>query len=273
MRSLGARRSQCRSLLRLAACIFILLATLPALAASAEREAAIRDLVLANHILAAKEVLDGYGHVSVRDPDNPNQYLLARSMAPGLVAAADIMTFDLDSKAVGGDSRSGYLERFIHGEIYRTRPDVKAIVHSHTPEVIPFAATGVPLRPLYHMTYFIGFGVPVYEIRQFRKASDKSMLVHDQQLAQPLARVLGDKAVVLMRGHGAVIVARTLPEVVGRSVYLKQNAVMQATAMALSKKVSYLEAEEGVADIMSSAYARDWAVWNRDLQNQCAPAK
>ncbi len=253
------------NLRKIAICLLVLLFSLPLLAASAQRDAAVRDLVLANHILAAKEVLDGYGHISVRDPDNPNQFLLARSMAPGLVTAADIMTFDLDSKPVGGDTRVGYLERFIHGEIYRARPDVNSVIHSHTPELIPFGATGIQLRPLYHMTSFIGFGVPVYEIRNYRAPTSRSMLVTSQQLAQPLARLLGDKAAaVMMRGHGAAIVARTIPEVVGRGVYLKQNAALQAIAMTLSKQVTYLENEEGVADIQYSSYGRDWAVWTRD---------
>ena len=258
----------------IAVCILALLCSLPALGASALHDAAVRDLVLANHILATKEVLDGYGHISVRDPDNPNLYMIARSMAPGLVTAADIMTFDLDSKAVGGDTRVGYLERFIHGEIYRARPDVNSVVHSHTPEVIPFGATGIQLRPLYHMTSFIGSGVPIFEIRNYRAPTSKSMLVTSQQLAQPLARLLGDKAAVLMRGHGAVIVARSIPEVVGRGVYLKQNAALQATAMALSKQVIYLEGDEGLADTMYSSYGRDWAVWSRDeLKNNPEPAK
>ena len=123
--------------------------------APGEKNAVVNDLVTANHILANKEVVDGYGHVSIRNPENPNQYFLARSMAPGLVTAADIMTFDLDSNPVGGDTRTSYAERFIHGEIYKMRPDVKAIVHSHSPELIPFGVTNLPLQPIYHMSLFL----------------------------------------------------------------------------------------------------------------------
>src|SRR5580692_2381715 len=124
-------------------------------------KAFIDELVLANHILANEDVVDGYGHVSVRDPSNPNHYFLARAGAPVLVAAADITEYDLDSNPATATSVTGYTERFIHGEIYKARPDVMAVVHCHCPEVIPFANTSVPLQPMHHMGNFIGAGVPV----------------------------------------------------------------------------------------------------------------
>ena len=134
--------------------------------AAPTRQALINELVMANHILANEGVLDGYGHVSVRSPTDPSRYLLARAGAPGLVTVADITEYDLDSQPVTASSAAGYPERFIHGEIYKARPDVMAVVHCHCPEVIPFGATTVPMRPLYHMGYFIAEGVPVFEIRK-----------------------------------------------------------------------------------------------------------
>ena len=229
------------------------------------RDSALHDLVLANHILAAKDVVDGYGHVSVRQPGNEGQYLLARSMAPALVTEADVMTFTLDSNPVGGDTRKPYIERFIHGEIYHARPDVKAIVHCHSPELIPFGATAVPLRALYHMSAFIAFGVPVLEIREARAASDKLMLVHTRELGQALARVLGSKGAALMRGHGAAVVGASLPEVVGRAFYLQLNAKLQAQAMTLGREITYLTPEEAQASL-ALGYDRNWEVWARELE-------
>lgn len=240
-----------------------------AVAAPAESDSAIHELVLANRVLAAKEVVDGYGHVSVRHPSLANRYLLARSMAPALVTDADIMTFDLESNALGNDSRQPYLERFIHGEIYRVRPDVKAIVHCHSPELIPFADTGIQLRPLYHMSAFLGAGVPIFEIRDSRAASDKSMLVHNRELGQALARVLGKSEAALMRGHGAVIVAGTLPQVVGRGVYLQINAKLQAQAMTLGKPINYLEPDEDPGGPTVSGYGRNWEIWKQQVEAGC----
>lgn len=251
----------------LCALVAVLLA-LPALAAPpVSRDSVIEDLVIANRILADRDVVDGYGHASVRDPNNPNQYLMARSMAPELVTKADIMTFDIDSNALNNDKRVAYLERFIHGEIYRQRPDVMAIVHCHTPEIIPFGVTTVPLRPLYHMTDFLSAGVPVYEIRDFRKADDKSMLVHNRELGKALAGVLGSKSAVLMRGHGAVLVGNSLAHAVGRSVYLKINAQQQAIAMTLSRKINYLQPGETSPPTVTE-FGRDWEVWKKKVWDE-----
>jgi len=150
----------------------------------------IEDLVAANRILVDQGVLDGYGHVSVRHPADPQRYLMSRSLAPELVTAADVMEYDLDSTPVDARGRTTYLERFIHGEIYRARPDVKAVVHHHSPSVIPFGVGAVPLQPLYHMSAFLGGGVPVYDIKT---ASGRStdMLVRDAALGRGLAQALG----------------------------------------------------------------------------------
>ena len=144
-------------------------------------------------------MVDGYGHVSVRNPANPNRCFLARASAPALVTSADVAEYDLDSKPVTNTSATGYSERFIHGEIYKARPDVMAVVHCHCLDVIPFAATSVPLQPMYHMEYFIGEGVPVYDIRRVAGITD--MLISTPELGRALAQTLGSKHATLTRGY------------------------------------------------------------------------
>src|SRR5712691_2433366 len=224
----------------------------------------VEDLVAANRILVDQSVLDGYGHVSVRHDRDPNRYLMSRSLAPELVTAADIMEYDLDSTPVDPRGRTSYLERFIHGEIYRVRPDVRAIVHNHSPSVIPFGVTGVPLRPLYHMSAFLSAGVPVFDIRQ-ASGGMTDMLVRTPALGQALARTLGTRPVALMRGHGAVVVGASLPLVVFRSVYTEVNARLQSQAMALGGQVTYLDPEEArLAEASVSGTApRPWELWKK----------
>lgn len=223
-------------------------------------------LVAANHILAQQGILDGYGHVSVRSDNARDRYLLSRSLAPALVTAADIQQYDLDSKPLDPAARSSFIERFIHGEIYRARPDVQAIVHSHTPSLIPFGVTATTLRPLYHMTAFVGEGVPVFEIRKVRGDDPKMlMLVHNPALGRALAATLGTKPAALMRGHGAVIVGSSLPHVVGRSVYLGLNATLQAQAIALGGNINYLDPAEAREEILDN-YQRAWELWKRQAE-------
>ncbi len=243
--------------------LWLLLGLLLAVAAPAfpQSKNVIDELVLANHILANEGVLDGYGHVSVRDPANPNHYFLAKAGAPSLVTAADITEYDLDSKPVTNASATGYTERFIHGEIYKARTDVMAVVHCHCPEVIPFANTAVPLQPMHHMGSFIGAGVPVFEIRNAGGETD--MLIRTPALGRALAQTLADKSAVLMRGHGAAIAAPSLHIVVGRSYYLNLNARLQMQAMQLGGKVSYLDSEESKKAVID--YERSWDSWKHDL--------
>ena len=217
----------------------------------------IEELVLANHILANEEVVDGYGHVSVRSPGNPNHYFLARAGAPALVSAAAITEYDLESNPVTDTSATGYTERFIHGEIYKARPDVMAIVHCHCPEVIPFANTSVPLQPMHHMGSFIGGGVPVFEIRNAGGETD--MLIRTPALGRALAQTLGAKSAVLMRGHGAAVVAPSLHVVVARAYYLNLNARLQLQAVQLGGKVTYLDSEESRK--AATDYERSWDSW------------
>lgn len=237
----------------------------PQTAATPDRQTLIDELALANRILANEGVLDGYGHVSIRSPTSPTHYFLARSKAPALVTAADITEYDLDSRPVLSTQVSGYIERFIHGEIYRARQDVVAVVHCHCPEVIPFAATSVPLRPLYHMAFFIGEGVPVFDIRKAAGTTD--MLIRTPELGRALVETLLNKPTALMRGHGAVIAAASLHLVVAQAYYLNLNARLQLQAMQLGgDKVIYLD--QGEATKAAQDYERSWDFWKSRLPRQ-----
>jgi ribulose-5-phosphate 4-epimerase/fuculose-1-phosphate aldolase len=227
----------------------------------------IDDLVAANRILVDQGVLDGYGHVSARHDRDPSRFMMSRSLAPELVTAADIMEYDLDSEPVDPRGRSSYLERFIHGEIYRGRPDVRAVVHDHSPSVIPFGVTGAPLRPLYHMSAFLAAGVPVFDIRA-AAGGDTDMLVRTPALGRALAQALGARPVALMRGHGAVVVGPSLPIVVFRSIYTEMNARLQAQALALGGPVTYLspgEAQQAEAAVAGTV-GRPWELWKQKVR-------
>ena len=224
----------------------------------------IADLVAGNRILAMENILDAMGHISVRNPSRPERFLLARSMPPELVTAADVLELDLDGNPVKAGSPASYLERFIHSEIYRARRDVNAIVHCHTPSLIPFADSDVPLRAMYHMAAFIADGVPVFDIRQAAGMTD--LLVRDAKLGKALAASLGNKSVALMRHHGAVVVATSIPNVVGRSVYLDVNARVQIQTMAIGGKATYVDPAEAKLRMSDpNEYARAWDLWKRKV--------
>jgi HCOMODA/2-hydroxy-3-carboxy-muconic semialdehyde decarboxylase len=222
----------------------------------------IEDLVAAYRILAQQAVLDGFGHVSARHNRSPNRFLLSRSLAPELVTRGDIIEFDLDGNAVNANGRALYSERFIHAEIYRARPDVRAVVHAHAPALIPYGVSSVPLRPVYHMASFIGTGVPIFDIRKQFGMTD--MLVNDAAKGRALAQALGDKTCVLMRGHGVAVVGSTIPIAVGRSIYLDLNARIQTQATDLGGNVTYLDPEEArlvMAGGENRGYERAWELW------------
>jgi ribulose-5-phosphate 4-epimerase/fuculose-1-phosphate aldolase len=231
----------------------------PALAADASL---IEDLVAANRILAMHGVLDAYGHVSARSREDPGRFLLSRSLAPSLVTAADIQEYGADSEPIG-DTRKAYLERYIHGEIYRTRADVMAIVHSHSDSVIPFGISRTALRPVYHMASFLWSGVPVFDIRRVREEND--LLIRDRPLGKALARSLGKCNCVLMRGHGMTVVGENVPEVVFRTVYTEMNAKLQMNAARLEGPLTFLSAEEGrrATDSNRPTIERPWELWKR----------
>ncbi|MGA7328761.1 MAG: class II aldolase/adducin family protein [Rhodomicrobium sp.] len=226
------------------------------------RTAAVEEIAIGSRILAEFGVVDGFGHVSARDPSDPNRFLMSRSLAPALVTPADIMEFDMDGNAVDAKGRSLFLERFIHSEIYKARPDVMAVVHAHSPGVIPFSITKMPLRPVYHNTAFIGAGAPVWDIRtDFGTGTD--MLVRNKEIGRSLANALGDKSVLLMRGHGDVTVGPSVKMAVFRAYYTEVNARLQSQAAALGGEVNFLTAEEGAkADQVNFAVIdRVWNLW------------
>ncbi len=241
----------------------------PAAAAREQARAkAIDDLVAANHILAELGVLDAYGHVSIRVPGDPKHFLLARSIAPELVTATDLLEHDLQGNAVAPPGTALFGERFIHAAVYAARPDVQAVVHNHALALIPFGVTGVPLRPVFHMSGFLGAGVPVFDIRAAGEQTD--MLVKTLPLGQALAKALGQNNIALMRGHGAVVVGPDMPRTVFRSVYSEQNARLQTQAMQLSQKVTYLDPEEATRAqaSMEATAARPWELWRKKVQGK-----
>jgi ribulose-5-phosphate 4-epimerase/fuculose-1-phosphate aldolase len=223
--------------------------------------ALLEDIVVGSRILADFGVVDGFGHVSARDPANPNHFLMSRSLAPALVTADDIMEFDLDGNPVDARGRAIFIERFIHSEIYKARPDVMSVVHTHSPGVIPFSVSKVPLRAMFHNPAFLAVGVPVWDIR--KDFGETSMLVNNAALGKSLAETLSDKPVVLMRGHGDVTVGPTVKMAVFRAYYTDVNARLQAQALALGGEPNYLTPGEGVkADQTNFAVMdRIWNLW------------
>lgn len=225
----------------------------------------VTELVLANHILYRQDVLDGFGHVSVRHPSRPDRFLLSRSKAPKLIRADDILEYDLDSEPVRADSPPGYLERFIHSEIYRARPDVQSIVHSHARPLLAFGAVpSVPLRPICHMCGFIGASAPVFDMRDV--AGDQSdLLVRDTGAAHALAGQLAEGNIVLMRGHGMTVVGASIREAVFRSIYAVVNARTQIEAIGLGE-VTYLSLGEAKAtdETARKTLDRAWELWRQE---------
>jgi ribulose-5-phosphate 4-epimerase/fuculose-1-phosphate aldolase len=222
----------------------------------------IEDLVAANRILAMHGVLDAYGHVSARSDANPAHFYMSRSLAPYLVTPDDVVEHGPDSEPIG-DARKGYLERYIHGEMYRRRADVMAVVHSHSDSVIPFGVTKSGLRPVYHMASFLWNGAPVYDIR--RSTPENDLLIRDRRLGKELADAIGECSCVLMRGHGMTVVGESLPEAVFRSVYTEMNAKLQGLASQLEGPIEFLSDEEGRRATVSNrgTLERPWELWKK----------
>lgn len=228
----------------------------------------IADVAAAARILAARGVVDGFGHVSMRHPDAPDRYLMSRALAPAQVTPADIVEYDLDSNACDPEAPKGFLERFIHGQIYKARPDVGAVVHSHSPSVIPFGLTKAPMRACFHNAAFLAEGVPVFDIAADHGATD--MLVSDNDKGVALASCLGTKPVALMRAHGSVACGPTLETAVFRAVYTEVSARVQHWAVALAgdgEELAVLSEEEGrLADVPNqTAGLRAWDLWRAEI--------
>jgi HCOMODA/2-hydroxy-3-carboxy-muconic semialdehyde decarboxylase len=222
------------------------------------------DLVVANRILANENVVDAYGHVSMRHPQNPKRFFLARSLAPEMVEAGDIMELDLEGNALGGDTRQPYLERFIHAAVYEARPDVMAVVHAHAEDVLPFGITAAALKPVIHSGSFMGEHVPVWDIRD-RFGDRTNLLVTNMAQGRDLAATLEKNNVALMRGHGFVAAARSLIEVVRMSVYVPRNARVQYKAMQLGElkplSAGEIEARNAGYKPHSPETWRAWEYW------------
>lgn len=224
----------------------------------------IEDLVYANHILYQQEVLDGFGHVSVRSDKDPTHFLMARSMAPALVTTADIMEYDKEGEPVDARGRNSYVERYIHAAIYRVRPDVKSVVHSHSPDIIPYSVTGTTLRPVYHVSAFLRLGAPIFDTQE--GFGDTDMLIRDNKLGDGLAKVLGNSGIALIRGHGFVAVAESTQVAVYRSIYTQLNARVQAEGMKLGT-IKYLTPGEAVKAqaITEGTVGRPWELWKSQV--------
>ena len=222
----------------------------------------IGDLVAGSRILAQHEVLDAYGHVSARSDKRPDRYIMTRSLAPALAAEGDLIEYDLDSEPVS-DKRKGFIERYIHGEIYRVRPEVMAIVHSHSPSVIPFGVTRTRLRPVYHMGAFLWSGAPVFDIRREREEND--LLIRDRPLGEALARSLGKCNCVLMRGHGMTVIGDSVVEAVFRAIYTEMNARLQIQASQLEGPIEFLSDAEGRRSTAANrgTLERPWELWKK----------
>ncbi len=226
-------------------------------------EVIIEELVTANRILAKEGIVDSFGHVSARHPDDPQRYLLSRARAPERIEPGDIVEYALDGTAIDERGRTPYLERFIHGAVYEARPDVHAVVHNHSPSVIPFGVTGKKLKPLLHMCASIGHEVPVWDSHD--KFGDTTLLVSDMEMGRDLARLLGSGPTALMRGHGATVVGRTVRHAVFIAVYLEVGAKLQMQSMAMGdiKFLTPGEVNKIVARVNDYTLNRAWENWAR----------
>ena len=225
-------------------------------------DSAIADLVVANRILAREDVVDAYGHISVRHPDNPRHFFISRSVAPELVEREDIVELGLDGEPVREEKRTLYLERFIHAAILEARPDIQAVVHAHAEDILPFGiAQARPLRPVIHSGSFIGANVPVWDIAD--RFGDTNLLVINMEQGRDLAKCLGANNVALMRGHGFASAGRSLIEVVRMSVYLPRNARALLRANELGGEIKYLS--QGEIDARNRGYSpystETWRAW------------
>ena len=230
--------------------------------------ALMADLAAAGRILVAQGVMDGFGHVSLRHPQAPGRYFMARSIAPALVTPDDIIEYDLDSNPCNANGRGSFLERFIHGEIYKARPDIVSVVHSHSPSVIPFGLVNVPIQAMFHNAAFLAAGVPVFDIREKFGATD--MLVGNSAKGVALAAVMGKKDIAMMRAHGSVACGPTLQSAVFRAVYTEVNARIQHWTLSLGggMPIAALDSEEGrLADAVNqTAGMRAWDLWRSQVR-------
>lgn len=234
---------------------------------SKARKAAIRDLVAANHILFNEGIFDAYGHVSARDPDDPERFLLARHVAPSLVTRSDIRTFDLAGNVLDGEGEKLYTELWIHAAMYAAQPGVNGVVHSHSLSILPFGATRTALQPIWAPAAFLSLGVAHFDTRDV--AGDTDLMIRTPALGRALAEAIADRPVALMRGHGATVVGKSLREAVFRAVYVEANAKIQTEALRMGEPV-YInpgEAAHSIAHMDADpSYRRAWEFWTRNVK-------
>jgi len=248
---------------------FLLVLIVPAWSqpsAQSDLKALLDDLVAANRILYRQGVVDGFGHVSARHPSRPDRFLMSAAKAPGRVIAEDIIEFDLDANPIDGRDRPVYSERFIHSEVYKARRDVNAVIHSHSPTVVPFSVTQVPLRPIHNTASFLAPEVPVFEMR--KAAGMTNNLVTNGARGKALVETLGDRPVALLRGHGNVVVGPDLRRTVSRAIYTEVNARMLLQAVMLGGPITYIDPEENKliesgrgTQITGHSVDRTWQMW------------
>jgi HCOMODA/2-hydroxy-3-carboxy-muconic semialdehyde decarboxylase len=223
----------------------------------------LEELVTANRILARENIVDSFGHVSARHPDNPQHYLLSRSRAPDCIEKDDIMEFTLEGEPVDARGRAPYLERFIHGALFEARPDVICVVHNHSESAIPFGVSGCKLQPIFHMGASIGHEVPVWDSHDH--FGDTSLLVENMEMGRDLAKLIGNRPAALMRGHGATVVGRNIRHAVYISIYLEVNARLQKHAMDMGEAKFLTPGEVDKVAARTSSYGinRAWENWCR----------
>jgi HCOMODA/2-hydroxy-3-carboxy-muconic semialdehyde decarboxylase len=223
----------------------------------------LEDLAASSRILADQGVFDAAGHVSMRHPGHAERFLMSRSLAPQMITADDIMEFDLDCNAIDPRGRNGFIERYLHGEIFKARPDIMAVAHSHSPSTIAFGLSNVPMRAMYHNAAFLAAGVPVFDIRE--KFGTTDIVISSAGKGAALAAVLADKPVALLRAHGMVAVGPSLPVAVFRAIFTVTSADIQHQVLALGGPVAALDAEEGrLADVVNvQTVGRSWDLWKK----------
>jgi HCOMODA/2-hydroxy-3-carboxy-muconic semialdehyde decarboxylase len=223
-----------------------------------------RELALANRIVANEGVIDAFGHVSMRHPDNPNRYFLSRSRAPELVTPDDFIEYDLDSQPVRKPEHTQYSERVIHGEIYKARPEVNSVCHHHCAAFMPLLAVGADYLPIFHLGAVGGIRPPFWD--QHDEFGDTNMLVIKPEEGASLARALGSHWLVLMKRHGVTVAGTSVRDCVFRSVYSARNAEYQVRALTIGDTIASLSPGEtelaGAISAKTTGLTRSWEYWS-----------
>ena len=228
------------------------------------------ELALANRIVANEGVIDAFGHVSMRHPDNPNRYLLSRSRAPELVTADDFIEYDINSQPLRDPGVGQYSERVIHGEIYKARPEVNSVCHHHCPAFMPLLATGTDYMPIFHLGAVGGIRPPFWDQRD--EFGDTNMLVVKPEEGASLARALGKHWMVLMMRHGVTVAGTSVRDCVFRSVYSARNAEYQVRALTIGSEIATLSPGEtklaGQISAKTTGLMRSWEYWSMRIANK-----